>query len=214
MILEPLVLAGVFAAAELLINWVGSLIDRWGRQEMPETVQAEMSATDEEKIEATQELIKECFGENVVETLRNTSNKDRISLMAEFAEKLVAEYGLDIEVDVTVNNVQSCGSYNWENKKAVFNIALLAMEGNEEHFEYCVRETLDTIIHELRHAVQHRSIEQGGFWNIDDERRSAWANNMCPGNYIRPEVDMRGYANQPLERDASTFAALVMKGVC
>ena len=43
--------------------------------------------------------------------------------------------------------------------------------------------------------------------------RNAWANNMASGNYIRPEVDMRAYAMQPIERDAVTFAALVMKGV-
>lgn len=213
MVSETIIVLGIIAAVELLAGAIGTLINQWGQQKLPETAQAEMSTTDEEKIKATQKLIGECFGEDVVDTIKNASNKDRIALMAEFADRLAKEYGLDIEVDVTVSNVQNCGAYNWKDKKAVFNIALLMVDGNNEHFDYCVRETLDTIVHELRHAVQHKSIEVPGFWNVDEDMRAAWANNMAPGNYIKPEVDMRAYAGQPIEKDASTFAALVMKGV-
>lgn len=213
MIVEALIVAAVAFALELITGAIGRLIDLWGQEEMPETVQAELSDTDKEKIAATKDLIEECFGVNVTDKIRNSSNKERIALMAQFAERLAREYDLDIEVDVTVNNVNNCGFYDWKEKKAVFNIALLMVDGNHEHFEYCVIETIDTIVHELRHAVQHHAIENGSFWNVDETRRKAWADNMAPGNYIRADVDLKGYTGQPIESDAFTFAAMVMKGV-
>ena len=210
MLSEVIIILGIIAAIDL----ISDLWSQWGTQELPDHVQVQMSAEDDKKIKAAQELIHECFGENVVETIKSSSNKERINLMAEFAEKLAEEYDLNIEVDVTVEELKNCGAYNWEKKKAVFNIALLTVDSENEHFGDCVRIVLDTIIHELRHAVQHKCIEEPTYWDIDADMRDMWQNNMLPGNYIRPEVDMRGYALQPIEIDASTFAELVMKGVC
>lgn len=212
--MKVLIALGVAMAVDLLFNVVVGLIKRWGQQKkLPENAKAELSDTDREKIEVTQRLIADCFGDNVVERIKNASNKDRIALMTEFADRLAREYGLDIEVDVTVDNIQNCGAYNWEKRKAVFNISLLMIDGNHAQFDYCVRETLDTIIHELRHAVQHKAIQEPGFWNVSDERRTAWANNMTKGNYITAAVDARAYVGQPIERDAFTFAAAAMEGV-
>lgn len=213
MITETLVVLAVIHAIELIVDAVGELIDMWGSRTLPESAQAELSDTDKEKIEETKDLIQQCFGDDVIERIRRSSNKERINLMVDFADRLAKEYGLDIDVDVTVNNVTNCGAYDWKLKKAEFNIALLMMDGGNEHFEYCVRETIDTIVHELRHAVQHQAIEGRGFWNVDEERKTLWGNNMLPGNYIGGEVDLRRYASQPIEKDAFTFTALVMEGV-
>lgn len=212
--LEYLVTAAIIIGFGILGEIICDLLERWGQQRLPETSRAELSATDQEKIKQTQELIGQCFGDDPVECLKNASNKDRINLMTSFADQLADLYGLDIDVDVTVSQVQNLGAYNWKEKEAVFNIALLMVDGNNEHFDYCVKETLDTIIHELRHAVQHRTVFEPGFWNVDDERRLAWAQNMTPGNYINASTDVRAYAKQPIERDAVTFAAAVMEGVC
>lgn len=204
----------VTAAVRFLAKGVHALLSRlWGEKEMPATAQTELSETDQEKIEATWRLMEECFGPDAVGRLKKASNRERIELMADFAERLAREYDLDIDVDVTVSNIENCGSYNWKDRKAVFNIALLMVDGSHEQFEFCVRETLDTIVHELRHAVQHKCIRQPGFWNIDENVRAAWAQNMAPGHYIPASVDLRGYASQPIEQDAATFAAQVMKGV-
>lgn len=209
-----LAIAATTIVVELVFQGIFALWQCLGKpKEMPVADQVEMSEKDKQKIDETQQLIQECFGENVVENLKNASNKERIALMAEFAEKLAELYDLDIEVDVTISDAQNCGFYNWQEKKAKFNILLLTIDSSNEHFEYCVREVMDTIIHELRHAVQHKAILEEGFWEIEDERRAEWANNMTEGNYIRPEVDMKGYVNQPIEADASTFAGLVMNGV-
>ena len=210
LLISALVLMGIGVLGEAICE----LLPQWGQQSLPETSKAELSETDQKKVEQTQALIGQCFGDNPVECLKNASNKDRIHLMAEFADQLADLYGLEIEVDVTVSEVKNFGAYNWNEKKAVFNIALLMVDGTNEHFDFCVRETLDTIIHELRHAVQHRTVFEPGFWDVDEERRLAWAQNMAPGNYITASTDMRAYVGQPVEQDAATFAAAALEGVC
>lgn len=212
--LEYLATAAIIFTMGVLGEIICDLLDQWGQQRLPETSRAELSATDQKKAEETQALIGQCFEANPVECLKNASNRERIQLMAEFAEQLADLYDLDIDVDVTVSEVRNFGAYNWKEKKAVFNIALLMVDGTNEHFDYCVRETLDTIIHELRHAVQHRTVFEPGFWNVDEERRLSWVQNMAPGNYITASMDMRAYASQPIEQDAVTFAAAALEGVC
>ena len=210
MVSEWIVGVAVSAIIGVAAAIIDALRERWGPQKLPQASCAQMSETDQAQIEATRELVRKCFGEDVVERLQKASNKERIDLMARFAEELARQYELDIEVDVTVSKVEECGAYNWKERKAVFNIALLMVDGKNEHFDYCVRETLDTIVHELRHAVQHRAVEQPGFWNVEESRRLAWAKNMTPGNYISPKANIRAYAAQPIEKDAVTFAAMVM----
>ncbi|HPF88282.1 MAG TPA: hypothetical protein PK537_09560 [Candidatus Limiplasma sp.] len=212
-VVEAVVLA---YAVTSLVSWgVKKLLDLWGSRSLPkQEQQVAMSEADMKEIEKSKEVIKECFGEDAVDTLRKSTNLERIDLMAKFADRLTKEYDLDIDVDITVNNVQNCGYYDWEHQKAVFNIVLLMVDGNNEHFDYCVKEVLDTIVHELRHAVQHKAIREPGYWNVDDERRMAWANNMAPGNYITSSSNLKRYSQQPIEADAAVFAALVMEGAC
>ena len=200
--------------ASLLVKVIVNFIYKWGERhihQVPETVQVELSDTDKEKVKETQQLIHDKFGDSVVETLRTASNKQRVDMMDEFAKDLAQLYGLDIDIDITVDQVSACGFYSWDSKKAVFNIALLMVDGNHENFAAFVREVLDTIIHELRHAVQHKATVDHDFWNVGEERAKAWQDNMS--NYIRPNVDARGYAKQPVEADAVTFAGQVMSEV-
>lgn len=209
---DILVPALIGAAIGFAWRFIQSLRGRWGQQCMPESAQVEMSLTDQEMIQKSQDLIRDCFGNEVVERMRNASNAERIAMMSDFSQKLAAMYGLDIDVDVQIwDNINRWGGYHWEKRKAEFNIRVLTVDANDPRFEGWVREVLDTIIHELRHAVQHKAIQEAGFWNVDDQRRQTWANNMA--NYIKPEVDFKGYVKQPIEADAATFAAQVMSEV-
>ena len=211
MFVETLILTALVIL--FLINDIGVLKDIWGETKLPEEYQIELSGTDNKKISASKKLIKECFGNNITRTFKEASNIQRIEMTANFAHRLAELYELDdVNIDVTIDEAQKFGLYNWANKKVVFNIVLLTVEAENTNFDYCVRETIDTIIHELRHAVQHKAIDNPGFWNINDETRKLWAENR--GNYIRPEIDMKGYASQPIEKDAVTFTANIMEGVC
>lgn len=213
MFLESILVAtGVIAAAKLIGRLIGSLISRWGKktEQLPETVKAPLSETDKKMAEETCNVIKEKFGDNVVETLKNASNKERLDMIEDFAKTLVNLYGLDVEVDIILGEEGLGGYHDGSKNKIVFNITGL-MNTESENFAYFARFAVETVIHELRHAVQHKSINEPGFWDVDEKTRMEWKNNL--ENYIPPEVDFRGYALQPIEVDARTFADEAMSEV-
>ncbi len=212
-VIDDVIVFAIAAGLAALLAKIENLIRSWHYRSMklPKDAREELSEKDWEEVAATRELITRIFGEDPVESLRQSSNKERIDRMDEFANKLAQLYGLDIQVDVTVDAVEKCGAYNWSERKAVFNILLLMVDGQNENFDYCVWESLDTIVHELRHAVQHKSISEPGFWGFTQQQRQAWADNMS--NYISSATDMKAYTRQPIERDAFTFAAAVIEEV-
>ena len=213
MFLESILVAtGVIAAAKLIGRLIGSLISRWGKktEQLPETVKAPLSETDKKMAEETRNVIKEKFGDNVVETLKNASNKERLDMIEDFAKTLVNLYGLDVEVDIILGEEGLGGYHDGRKNKIVFNITGL-MNTESENFAYFARFAVETVIHELRHAVQYKSINELGFWDVDEKTRMEWKNDL--DNYIPPEVDFRGYALQPIEVDARTFADEAMSEV-
>ena len=199
----------------LVAVWaIDKLLSLWGDVELPTSEEVIFNDFDKKKIIASRTLITQCFGKNIVETFKYASNLERIKMTEDFAKRLATEYGLnDIDIDVVVDR-HKLGYYNHEMKKAVFNIELIVNSEHSENFNFCVRETIDTIVHELRHAVQHHAIDNPGFWNIDVNTLNSWKYNTRHGNYIRPEVDLEGYSNQPIEKDAFHFSSEVVKGLC
>lgn len=215
------VLVAVIAAAvagyfgyKLVSFVVESIVDFFSGK-LKQNNRAKLSETDMRMVAETQELMRDYFGENIVQTFSDADNIVKMNYLAEFSKKLCGLYGLDdIGVDIVFLEGSLCGYYNYENKKAYFNVRkLVTCEVGSEEFNKEVYELLDTVAHELRHAVQRRAIEEDGFWQVDNERREKWAENLLPGHYIPFTVDARGYFRQPIENDAFTFAAAVMDGV-
>ena len=206
----------VTAVCFLTLKLIKHLMDIWNMSnilEMPESEMIEPGEYDKQKIIETRELIKECFGDKPAETIAKLKNKERIALYTDFAEKLTKCYELDIETDVNIYDENTYGCYEWNKKTAQFNVNILMCDKNDPHFELYVRESIDTIVHELRHAVQHKAILKRGFWGIPDEVRIVWADNISRRHYIPPTVNLYGYRSQPIEKDAFSFAANVMRGV-
>ncbi|MCD7885097.1 MAG: hypothetical protein LUI87_15575 [Lachnospiraceae bacterium] len=196
--------------------WLWGIIKTWmdGRKKQPEVPResrSEMSKTDKEKVNETREIIKKHFTEDPAEAIGNMSNIDRVQATSDFVKDLAKAYGLDIDIDVALMDSGMWGFYNFGSKKAVFNVSYLMVDKDNEKFKYIVKEFLDTIVHELRHAVQHRAVEEPGFWDVSDERRAEWAYNMQ--HYIKAETDIKAYAKQPIENDAASFAAMALEGM-
>lgn len=210
-IIIPVAVLAIGAGVKLISH----LISTWGHKNVtPESLreQVELSQTDREKIDETRELIRDMFGDNVAEKFKNASNVERINMVNDFAHRLAKLYGLDdVDIDVVIDNVSLCGYYCHSQHQARFNILALTNGVDSPNYAALVKDMLDTVIHELRHAVQFKAVENDGFWNVDDKRRAAWASNVK--NYISASTDMRGYMQQPLEADAYVFAGLVMEGV-
>jgi hypothetical protein len=72
-----------------------------------------------------------------------------------------------------------------------------------------VRQFVDTVAHEGRHAYQYYAINHAGF-DTNDDQVAAWAENLQPGNYLNPEeFGQELYMNQPVEADAWEYGAQV-----
>ena len=212
------VIYAVAAGIELLGSGISWLISRWGKRnrQMPETLQVELGETDREMIQKTQELMREVYGEDIVKRYAEANTRERINLTYEFADQLAKLYGVDVDIDVFMKEPKNgqpytMGGYLDSKHALVLNIYLMDINKEHELFETVVRETIVTVIHEMRHAVQHKAIEQPGFWNIDDVRRAMWARNF--ENYVADGVDFETYQRQSVEADAFTFAAEAMKGM-
>ncbi len=217
MLVEILLQAATVALGSLIIGFFASI---WETQSMirqiPQSLEAPMSDHDREMANRSRELIRDCFctdGNSVSDTIRHMTPKERLQAAQDFSAKLAELNGLELDISFfSDNNISNCGGYNANTNTASFNIVELMWDGNDEKFEDRILNFIDTIVHEQRHAVQIRAIRDKDFWQFDDERRAAWANNLPP-RYIRPSVDARAYRCQPLESDAFTYAALVLEGV-
>ena len=218
----------VAAAAVVIGAAAGAVVSLfeqlWGvpsaTEALPESLSAEMSEYDQMMASRTTDLINRSFsrdGMGVMDSIRNMNAQEREDAAQNFANELARLYGLEgVKIDFFEDrNTSNCGSYNYVTNTANFNIVELMWRGDDEQFEARIRNFIDTIVHEERHAVQHRVIREPGFWQIDEERRTAWARNTPPPNkrYIRASVDIRRYRTQPVERDAFTFADLALRGV-
>lgn len=71
---------------------------------------------------------------------------------------------------------------------------------------------LETIVHECRHAFQKAVITNPQKFAVPLELVKKWKDNYPPwGNYIQPGEDPLSYTQQPIEKDAFVFAAMVLK---
>lgn len=218
--LEELLIAAVLSlAAGAVYGFFESL---WGspsnHQELPASLTAEMSDYDKEMADRSRELIRECFcrdGNNVMDSVRQMNADERLEAARDFSDRLARLNGLDhIKTSFFQDdNIANCGGYHDGTKTVFLNIRELMWDGDDEAFESGISNFIDTIVHEQRHAVQWRAIREKGFWHVEDARRMQWANNYLPQNYIVPSVDIRGYRMQPVEKDAFTYAAMVLRGV-
>lgn len=208
MVVETLVACAAVAVVAEIAEF---LINLWGRSEAPpQLLEGPMSEDDLKMQEKTKTLIHEIFGEDIVSTVTAMDGPQRVQAAQDFTLRVIQEYGLDAEIVFYGDAREHCGFYNYWENKLYYNVADLLVY-NEEVLTVCMHEFFDTVIHELRHAVQYRAVQQEGFWNVENETRLEWADNFR--NPIGADVDLRGYITQTLEVDARTFAAGCLKGV-
>ncbi|MBO5474793.1 MAG: hypothetical protein J6A08_13570 [Lachnospiraceae bacterium] len=187
------------------ILWLRELWDN--RVKAPDSLLvANLSKTDRLKQKQTKQIIHGVLGEDPIQEILKMNAADRIHKMEEVFCRLVECYDLNVTADFYGDSRDSCGYFDGENNILSLNVADL-LSKNPEY----VKEFLDTMIHELRHAIQQKAIRTEGFWDIEETRRLEWRNNY--DNYIEFEVDPQGYARQVVEEDALTFASGCLKGV-
>lgn len=68
-----------------------------------------------------------------------------------------------------------------------------------------LREVVDTVVHEGRHAYQYQNV-YGVRTEMNDAKYNGWVSNYASGYLTAEEYGMKAYLSQPLEADAWAFA--------
>ena len=202
-------LATIARVAFKVYHW---LKDLWGAiRKPPETlVSAPMTERDQEMADRTKQIVTEIFGQNAAATVEEADYNGRVALASNLIERLAEAYGVQLDgcelyIDSNINN---CGGYSIKENQIKLNGAYLFSEDPDLIYEF-----IDTVIHELRHAVQFQSIlnpEIAEAWQVSEETKENWKQNFL--NYTPSTANLRAYMSQPVENDARTFAALSLRG--
>lgn len=198
----------VSSTVEWLLNEV--ILSPRARQipQKPVIDESLLRAKDREMIAQSQDIFREVLGENMIANVSGKTPQERIDTIPELVTKLADLYGLSgITLRLFQEKSSNYGSYNWSNGELALNVQYLMCNDPE-----AIREFYDTIVHELRHAVQIQMVRQPDFWGADLQLRAKLAHNF--NHYIRANRDPKGYMEQLVERDAFTFAYVTMEGVC
>ncbi len=167
-----------------------------------------MTDVDRAMAEKSIVVLKNNLGENPIDELLSMNVNDRINAVGNIADELSRLYCLSIKclkfTPFLDNSVS--GQYIKNTETIQININYLRVNDREILFDLLL-----TLFHEMRHAVQWSMIQGNPVWEADDKRRQMLAANFA--HYISAKKDVHGYRMQLVERDAVTFAAIIMAGV-
>ncbi|MBT9779415.1 hypothetical protein GPL15_23335 [Clostridium sp. MCC353] len=173
-------------------------------------------------IDRMAETIRQNFTGDIGTELRNMTFEERKDKMEAIARQIARDIGIgDIEIEFYNTQDTGCkyqGSYCFANNKLSINEDYLKITDDEILFD-----ALDTVVHELSHAYQHKKMselleriydaedENDITYSEEDKRTCIWIINQKPGNYIKFEVDPEGYRKQPLEWYAFAMANAALR---
>lgn len=205
------------------VSVIGSLIDFFENrsifgEDIPDTLEGThsdeytLTEIDKEYIEASREMIISSLGSEPVQTILTMNAEERIHAVKKLVEDLAALYELD-GIQVTLfydENTRILGSYRPDSNEIILNVVSLMTT-----HPALVSDFLDTICHELRHAVQWKMIVQESQedyrWCNDIEHQKQIAYGLK--NYIPFQRNPRAYRAQFVEMDAYEIAAYILEGL-
>lgn len=182
---------------------------RLGRKTKSIRVKTDLTEEDCELVNKCREVMGRNFPDGIEARLKGMSLSDREQLFRYLVDELKHIYGVEIwDVAFLPGTEIGCGTYGYYNNSnncIRFNLDLL----NADNIEI-MREMVDTIFHEMRHAQQFRAVTDSSFNYGSEEQRKLWAMNFV--NYIPANVDFAYYQEQIIEFDARQIAAEITKG--
>lgn len=188
-------------------------INRWERWQLGKKtaefrVKPELTDDDYALIEKCREVMKSNFPHGIEARLRGMSPTERADLFQKLVLELNSVYGVNITniafLHVDEIGYGTYGYYIRETNSIRFNFDLLSSDE-----PLILREMVDTIFHEMRHALQYKAVSDSTCNYGTEEQRYLWALNFL--NYIPGYVDFAYYQQQILEADARQIAELSIK---
>ncbi|WP_300794665.1 hypothetical protein [uncultured Bacteroides sp.] len=122
--------------------------------------------------------------------------EDRMRIATSFYNEVSKTMGIDTEFSFVPMPHSMQGGYDPSTNSIELNINSLENPDCSGLF--------NTILHESRHAFQHRSVLNPDSVSIDNKTIDIWRQNF--ENYISPWLDYEAYREQPVEADAFDFA--------
>jgi hypothetical protein len=205
----------IILATMAVIELIGWLVHPKGASLTPEErdeainsmINESMNSKEKEMMEATSACVNHLFNGAVIDTIKSMNVEERQNASDNLIIELCSLYQIQLDqIEYFTSNSGIMGAYCRNENKISLNIQYLLCNDAD-----AIREYIDTIIHELRHALQWNILEDKVNWGIAEERQKEWAENFL--NYIPSSKGIKLYFMQPVELDAFAFAAGSMKGV-
>jgi len=142
------------------------------------------------------------------------SKEERLGVISNIYDDLASKYGLE-KVPINVEDLpdKKIWFFTWSDSKGQYRGDQIQID-IDNLLSNDGRDLLDTVVHEIRHQIQHLSAilfrENGDTATLPSgvslEQARLWSENFKTENYIEPQDDYQGYRDQPIEQDARNFA--------
>lgn len=141
--------------------------------------------------------IVECFqNEGLFDEYAESGLNDRMRIATSFFDEVSEAMGIDTDFSFIPMPYGMEGGYNPSTNSIELNINSLENPNCTSLF--------NTILHESRHAFQHRAVDNPDSVSVDNNTIETWRQNF--DNYISPWLDYEAYREQPVESDAFDYA--------
>jgi len=141
-------------------------------------------------------IVERLHEEGIFETYADSGLEDRMRIATSFFNEVRREMGIDTDFSFVPMPYSMQGGYDPSTNSIELNINSLENPDCSSLF--------NTILHESRHAFQHRAVLNPDSVSIDNNRIDTWRQNF--ENYISPWLDYEAYREQPVEADAFDYA--------
>lgn len=162
--------------------------------------------TDRRMVSGCHDAIEEVLGASPFEQFASLGWEDRQTAVVNITSQVAEVMGVDIgSIDIEERNDAAYGSYYYANNRISFNEQYLY---EEPMTELEAKEVIDTIVHEVRHAYQHKAACRPSKYGRDKLTAQIWRLNFK--HFVSPWQNMELYFKQPVEQDARWMAVSVM----
>lgn len=189
---------------DAVVGFAGSLVDTIISKIDPGV--SDPGETDRRMVSGCHDAIEEVLGSSPFEQFASLGREDRQTAVVNITSQVAEVMGVEIgSIDIEERDGASYGCYSYAGNRISYNEQYLY---EEPMTELEAKEAIDTIVHEVRHAYQHKAACRPSRYGRDKLTAQIWRLNWK--NYVSYKQNIERYVNQPVEQDARWMAVSVM----
>lgn len=145
-------------------------------------------------------IVERYQNEGLIDEYAESGLNDRMKIATYFFNEVSEAMGIDTDFSFIPMPYGMEGGYNPSTNSIELNINSLENPNCTSLF--------NTILHESRHAFQHRAVDNPESVSVNNNTIESWRQNF--DNYISPWLDYEAYREQPVESDAFDYADYIL----